>query len=103
MNNKLNNMPGFTAEASLYETSGNYRMGRTFVSVNRTVSIAGIVIPQRGAGGGDCPQGPGCQCDYPGFKTCWDFDCNTTTTGTIPCDTFAPATFHCYGGTCTCS
>jgi len=40
MNNKLKNMPGFTAEASLYETSGNYRKGQTFASVKGSVQLA---------------------------------------------------------------
>jgi len=34
------NMPGFTAEASMYKTSGNYRMGRTFDSVEGGVQLA---------------------------------------------------------------
>ena len=40
MNKKLNNRPGFTAEASLNETSDNYRLGRTFVSVKESVQLA---------------------------------------------------------------
>lgn len=34
------NMPGFTAEASLYKTSGNYRMIGTFDSVEGSVQLA---------------------------------------------------------------
>lgn len=33
-------VPGFTAETSLYQTSGNYRMGRTFAPVGGTVQAA---------------------------------------------------------------
>lgn len=36
----MNNMPGFTAAASLYPTSGNYRTTLAFASVGGTVQLA---------------------------------------------------------------
>lgn len=33
-------LPGFTAETALYQTSGNYRMVRTFASVEGAIQVA---------------------------------------------------------------
>ena len=65
------NMPGFTAEAALYEVKGHYQSMATqgYSNVER-----GVVPQMRGVGGpfsGSCGCGPGyCCCILCYFNTC---------------------------------
>lgn len=58
------NMPGFTAEASVYETRGTYRAGEFFYD-----SAASMIEPQRLSLGYTCE---GRYCDCAGVPDCID-------------------------------
>lgn len=65
MNDKSNNLPGFTAEASLYEASERYRVAPTDVLTVLTVLMA-QVLPQQGFLGVVLPPALRCFHDYLG-------------------------------------
>jgi hypothetical protein len=61
------NMPGFTAETSLYRSKTNYNM----VGAHGALPRAGAVVPQNQLACGDCSG------SLLGVKGCCAFNCNT--------------------------
>jgi hypothetical protein len=61
------NMPGFTAEASLYRTSGRYQMAGNYEGPETSEQIL--------------PQLPRTFCDHDPYNICWYICCTVDTTG----------------------
>lgn len=61
MNNKINNMPGFAAEASLYKTIGNYQTGRHTITPPRQLTSP-IYLAMVNTGGIHCGNCVGGEC-----------------------------------------
>jgi hypothetical protein len=58
MNKKLNNIPGFTAEVSLYQTSGHYRLAAVSTGdagIHVVPAQRGFITPFGGGNGGGPP------------------------------------------------
>src|SRR6266704_2351601 len=105
------NMPGFTAEVSIYQSTQCYVMAPAVALArgDRVVLMAATFMPfmpSDGNGGGGCfPKG--CSQCFNGFQECQLQNFPFCDTETRPCTSVGPCTCSncsarsCFGGTCT--
>jgi hypothetical protein len=87
------NIPGFTAEVSLYKTSEYYQTGRT-LHMRGAQCILPQIPPRDGNGGGCIPGCDWTSCSPDGWMTCWNPDCSSHRARCGGCDVVCCGPLH---------